>query len=267
MKIFVALSITKEGYDMLNQNIINQCSQLKLFAFQEELALQSKNNDIQSVSFEERIELTLNAQVNNNHDSKVQRLLKKAKLRYPHADINNLPYEYWKKANKLDITRHFDCGWVSEGRNLAIIGPTGSGKTHLACALAKEAIYNEIPVLFQRFVDLILLTTIAEKEGELHKFRRQLNRYPVIIIDDWAIKKLTDVQRHLLYDFIEERDENSSFLITSQYPVDKWHGAFSDLVVADSVIDRVKNHSYFINTFCDISLREVFGIPGGSNEK
>ncbi len=257
----------KGDYKMLNQNIINHCSQLKLFEFQEELTLQSKNNDIQNVSFDERIELALNAQVNHNHGCKVQRLLKQATLRYPNADIHNLPYKYWTKVKKLDITRHLDCDWISQRGNIAIIGPTGSGKTHLACALAKQAIFNEIPVLFHRFVDLILLLTIAEKEGELHKFRRKLNRYPLIIIDDWAIKALTDTQRHLLFEFIEQRDENASLLITSQYPVDKWHTAFGEPVVADSVIDRISNHSQFINTFCVKSLREVFGLSGGNHEK
>ncbi len=251
---------------MNTQNLVTYCEQLKLMVFYKELAQQLKMGKL---STEDSIEQSLLTQVNFNHDVKIQRLLKQAKLREPKADIGELTFKYWSKLNKAEVSRHFDCQWIKQRLNITAIGPTGSGKTYIACALAKQAIFQGIPVLFLRFIDLVLQLSAAEKNETLYAFRRKLSRYPLIVVDDWAIKALSDSQRHLLFEFIEERDEKASLLITSQYEVDEWHRAFGEQIMADSVLDRISNHSHFFNMSCDISLREVFGLnfKGGSHVK
>lgn len=251
---------------MISQEFTDLCSTLKLPIFQQNLENQDSDSAYRDKPLMERITIALQSQANSNHEAKVSRLKKQAKLRYPSAGLDSLPYEHWTKITPSDIERLFTCEWVSSKRNIVLVGPTGSGKTRLACGLANQAILQGMSVISYRFADLMLHFSAAEKNDELMKFRQKLNRYAVIIVDDWAIKKLSDSQRHLLFEFIEQRDQNASLIITSQYPIDKWHDAFGEPTVADSVLDRIVNNSYIIDTYCEKSLREVYGLRGGNHE-
>lgn len=248
------------------ESISNLCSDLNLKPLYSAVLEQQKSGDYDDSSFLERLHDLLTAQANHKHEAKVTRLKKAAKLRCPSASMADLPYTYWNEINKTDIERLLSLDWVRDAHNVVFVGPTGSSKTTTANALANHAILNEIPVLNFRFVELLLKLSEAEKKEELGKFRQKLNKIPIIIIDDWAIKKLTDAQRHLLFEFIEGRDGKASLIITSQYAPEQWHSAFGDPTVADSVLDRIVNQSYIYNTKTDVSLRQVYGVNGGKHE-
>lgn len=246
---------------MLSTNIQVYADQLKLPIFYEELS----NQLAKKVEAAEAVEAALLAQVNANNDARVQRLLKAAHLPDLDADINTLPAQYWIRLKKQDVERHANCEWIHHHNNIVAIGPTGSGKTGTACALAKQAIYQGIPVMFYTFNEFTLHLVKAYNEEKIDTFIKKLNRFPLIIIDDWGIQELTDSQRRLLFNFIVDRDKKGSLFITSQKPIDAWHHAFGDPVMADSVVDRISNHSYILDMYTETSLREVFGLQGGKS--
>jgi DNA replication protein DnaC len=223
----------------------------------------------EETTVEDAVESALLAQVNHNHDLKIQRLLKQARLSDSNADVSQLSYQYWPKLNKRDIERHFNCEWVLNHRNMVGVGPTGSGKTNLACALAKLAIYRGLPVRFFAYSDFTLELLEESNKGSdaFLRYRKKLSRYALIIIDDWDIYEISDTQRKLLFDFIVNRDKNASLFITSQKPVSQWHKAFGDPLMADAIIDRINNHSYILDMATERSLRELSGVNRrGANE-
>jgi DNA replication protein DnaC len=154
--------------------------------------------------------------------------------------------------------------WLQNNQHVVFTGPTGNGKTYLACALANQAIMAGLSVRFFRYNELLLQLAAAEKEEKFTLFCKRLCRIKVLIIDDWGVAKLSATQRHLLFELIEMRDRNSSLIITSQYPIASWHEAFGDPTIADSVLDRIVHNAHQIDRNQGGSIRKKLGVKGGA---
>lgn len=225
----------------LLEEIKSICEIKKLMPFFHALERQEATMSWLESAFLERLKDLLVAQVNSDHNHNVSRARKAARLRWPQASIADFK-------NNLELPTTFtklkdigQCGWIAEFQHIVITGPTGAGKTHLACAIGEEAILHGYSVLYYHYQQLIRDLKIAEKAGdeELKKLRNKLEKINVLILDDWGIQQLTSTERHLLFELIEVRDQNSSLVITSQYSPADWYDAFVDKTVADSTLDRI----------------------------
>lgn len=194
-------------------------------------------NDVELLKY---INEGLRNQLDLNADKKVMRLQKQAGLRWPQATLA----DFKNKTLPLPLGKiqEFARGaWLEDHLHIAITGPTGSGKTHLACALCNELLLNEISVLYYHFHALLRDLKIAEKAGdaEFDRLFKKLIKVQVLLIDDWGMQALNVQERRLLFQLIEARDQNSSFIVTSQYDTCDWITLFQDPSTADSIIDRV----------------------------
>ena len=136
--------------------------------------------------------------------------------------------------------------WIKEKQNVIITGPTGSGKTYLACALANSACRGGYSAHYLRLPRLLQEMHIARGDGSYGKQLSKLARYNLLVIDDWGLAKLQDKERRDLLEVLEDRHGVSSTIISSQIPLDRWHDTIGDPTIADAVLDRLVHNAHMI---------------------
>lgn len=136
------------------------------------------------------------------------------------------------------------CDWVRRQHNLALTGPTGVGKTWLACALGHQACRQGLSVRYVRLPRLFATLGIAHGDGSYARLMNQLAKTDLLILDDWAIRKPDTAQRNDLMEIIEDRHGLKSTLIASQLPIEHWHDHLGGATVADALLDRLLHNAH-----------------------
>jgi DNA replication protein DnaC len=230
---------------MLNHPTADKLRELKLTgmlqAWQEQLEMPASD----SLSFEERFALLLDREATERTNRRLKSRLKRAKLRQD-AALEDLDYSGGRGLDKTLMLSLAGCQWIRERHNCLITGPTGSGKSYLACALAHKACREGHSALYLRVPRLFQELAIAKGDGRYAKLMADYARVHLLILDDWGMAGLTDEQRRDLFEVIEDRYDRASTLITSQIPVHNWHQVIGDPTLADAILDRLVHNAYKI---------------------
>lgn len=230
----------------MDNNIQHLCSELKLHGMQEEYFRQTNNVQSYETSFDNRFLSLLLAEKNLKNSMKVKRLLKQAGLKQ-NAHIAQIDYHAKRNLDKSLFSSLITLDWVSAHQNICLSGATGVGKTWLACALGHEACIRGIPTLFKKVSLLSEELMLAKSTGELSLFLSKLNKFPVLILDDWALDSYSPEIQNLLFELIDERHNTHSTIITSLIAMEYWHDAFENKGVADSMLDRLMSNTHRVN--------------------
>ncbi len=231
---------------MLIQQTIQGLRSLRLNAMAEAFEQQRGNPSLQELPFEDRMAMLVDHERQARESRRVQRLLKSARLKSASASVEDIDFRASRGLDKRQVTGLMSCDWVVKGQNLIFTGPTGAGKTWLACAFANLAARCGLPVLYRRLPRLLEEMEIAREDGSLLKLRQQLARSRVLVLDDWGVCQLTTQGREDLLEIIDDRVGTLSTVITSQLPVSDWHTYLGEPTIADAILDRLVHAAHRI---------------------
>lgn len=230
---------------MLTHPTLDKLQSLKLNGMVQALMEQMKMPDITELSFEERLGLLVDREITQRDDRRLNNRLYKAKLRQ-HACIEDIDYRHPRGLDKSMITRLATCQWIRDRHNVLIIGPTGIGKTWLACALGHQACRDGLTVLYLRLPRLLQEMPLAKGDGRYVKLMTSLAKTDALILDDWALAPLSDENRRDLLELLEDRHDRRATIVTSQLPLEHWHEAIAEPTLADAILDRLVHNAYKI---------------------
>jgi DNA replication protein DnaC len=228
---------------MLTQPIFDKLQQLRFYGMLNALEEHMQMPDIDKLVFEERLGLLLDREMTVREDRRLKTRLRKAKLRQ-NASVEDVDFRHPRKLDKTLFMGLADCRWLKEHNNVLLIGPTGVGKTYLACALAQKACREGYSALYFRLPRLLHELSIAKADGRYDKLLAGIGRTDLLVLDDWGLDKFVKEQRHDLLEILEDRHGLRSTLITSQLPVKHWHEVIADPTLADAILDRLVHNAY-----------------------
>jgi DNA replication protein DnaC len=205
---------------------------------------QEKQPDVLTMSFDERLGLLVDAEWLTRENARVARNLREAKLRISQASLEDVDFNPKRELEKPIVRQLGNCRWVTDHQNVIITGPTGTGKTYLACALAQAAIRKGHRAVYRRAPRLFEELALAHADGSFPALLRRLAKVDLLVIDDWALSPLKDSERRDLLEILEDRYGARSTIITSQLDTKKWHDHLADPTVADAICDRVLHHAH-----------------------
>ncbi|HAU1388323.1 TPA: IS21-like element helper ATPase IstB [Legionella pneumophila] len=230
---------------MLTHPLLEQLKTLRcegmLEAFQEQL----NTPDINRLAFDERFALLIEREYLTRENRKLINRLRQAKLK-EEACVEDIDYSPERQLSKTVITRLAECSWIKKKENVLITGPTGAGKTYLACAFANQACRQGYGSRYIRLPKLFQAITIAKADGSYIKLMEHVAKLSLLVLDDWGLAPMTDANRRDLLEIIDDRYERSSTLITSQLPVHAWHDSVGDATLGDAILDRLVHNAHRI---------------------
>ena len=231
---------------MLNQQTIEKLHAMKLTGMADALRDQLLLPDMQNLSFEERFGLIVDRQWAWKEDRRLHRYLKEAKLKLD-ACIEDIDYQTPRGIDQSVIMRLVSCDWVHHHQNIIITGPTGAGKTFLACAMANKGCREGYRTFYIRSPKLYYGLAVSRGDGSYGKMINKLASTQILVIDDLGLAPMTDSERRDLLEVVEDRHGNASTIITSQLPIENWHEHIGDPPVADAILDRLIHNAHKIN--------------------
>lgn len=227
---------------MLNHPTHEKLNQLKLFGMAHALVEQGAL-DLDHLGFEERLGMLVDREVTERDGRLLAQRLLRAKLK-PNTAAEDTDYRHARGLDKALFQRLLAGQWLREKQNVLLTGPTGVGKTWLACALAHQACRQGYSAYYVRLPRLLDELSIGRADGRYSKLLKQLAKVDVLAIDDWGLAVLDDVHRRDLLEVLDDRHNARSTVVTSQLPVDHWHAAIGDATLADAILDRLVHNAH-----------------------
>lgn len=238
---------------MLTHPTLEQLRQLGLAGMArafEELAANTRDAELDHAEW---LGLLLDREMADRQDRRLMARLRYARLRH-NAAVEDVDYRTARGLDRALFQKLAQGNWIKEQQNLIIMGPSGVGKSWLACALGHRACRDNLSVLYQRIPRLFSDLVLARGDGRYARLMRALGGVKLLILDDWGLEPLTTEQRHDMLEIVEDRYGRGATLITSQIPVDRWHDLIGDPTLADAILDRVVHNAHRIQLRGD-SLR------------
>jgi DNA replication protein DnaC len=206
---------------------------------------QMQMDGLDNMTFEERLGILLDREQAVRETRRMKTRLRKAKLRQ-NGCIEDIDFRHPRGLDKSLVARLADCQWIRKHNNLIITGPTGVGKSYLACAFAEKACREGFNALYMRTSKLFEDLSLAKGDGRYLKLLTSYAKTDLLVLDDYGLLELNQEQRHDLLEILEDRHGLKSTLVTSQLPVKHWHEQIGDPTLADAILDRLVHRAHKI---------------------
>lgn len=230
---------------MLLHPTLEKLTTLRFTGMAAALDEQMQMNTLDDLGFEERLGILLDREMAVRQTRRMNTRLRKARLRQEGC-IEDIDFRHPRGLDKSLVMRLAGCEWIKEHHNLIITGPTGVGKTYLACAFAQKACREGYSTLYLRITKLFEDLALAKGDGRYLKLLASFAKADLLVLDDYGLEPLGREQRHDLLEILEDRHGLKSTLVTSQLPIENWHEQVGDPTLADAILDRLVHNAHKI---------------------
>jgi DNA replication protein DnaC len=228
---------------MLTQPLLDKLTQLRMPAFRAALEEQLHNPQYSDLPFQDRLGLLVDRECIRRDNNRLQRRLRTARLPLP-ATVEDLDLSPSRGIDRRLVLQLAQGEWINQHLNILVLGPTGVGKSFLACALAHSACRHNFTVRYQRTSRLLQLITLAHADGSYATLLNTFARTQLLVLDDWLRDPLTRSQSQDLLEILDDRYDRSSTMVVTQVPVAEWHARFPDPTIGDAILDRLVHNAY-----------------------
>jgi DNA replication protein DnaC len=230
---------------MLNQPTIEKLQTMKLHGMADAFRAQIETIHANQLGFEERFGMLVDQQWLWKENRALTRRLQSARLK-ERGVIEDIDYQHPRGLDRKLVRTLSASDWVRQNQNVLLIGPTGIGKSWLACALAQKACRDGFSVMHKRTTELFRELAVAHVDGSIGRVLLKYSRIDVLVLDDFAMAPLKDSERRDFLEICDDRYQRRSIILTSQVPMAHWHEQIGDPTIADSILDRLVHNAYRI---------------------
>ena len=234
---------------------IEKLGRMRLYGFEQSYREITNNAQQEKFTTDELIAHLVDAEYDDRYNKKLNRLIKQARFKQQ-ASFEQINYHHPRGLDKNNLLRLQNCDWIRKSRDLLITGPTGVGKSFIACAIGFQACVNEFKVMYITANKLFDKLSFAKADGTYFKLIDSISRTKLLIIDDFGLRKIDNIQCTMMLDIIDDRHGKSSTIITSQLPVKSWYDCFAEPTIADAIMDRLSYGSNRIDLTGE-SMRKI----------
>jgi DNA replication protein DnaC len=227
---------------MTLQALYDQLLDLRLPAFRDALREQQGNPQFSELTFEDRLALLVDHECCQRRENRIRRNIRAANFPMQ-ASLEEIDFSPARGLDRSAILELGQCAWVASRLNTLVLGPTGSGKSFIACALGNAAVRNGSTVRYHRTSRLLHTLGLARQDGSLASLLRSLAKTNLLIFDDWMRDAITIQNAQDILEVLDDRFGHSATLIASQVPISDWHLRIPDPTLADAILDRLVHNS------------------------
>ena len=248
---------------MANEMTLHKMRKMKMSAMADAYEMQLQDHSMHELTFEQRLTLLVDTEYTSRLNNRLKRLIHSAGFDQTYASIAEIDYSAGRRLNREFIEQLSSCDYINQRSNLIIMGPTGAGKSYLACALGMEACKRFYKVKYIRLPELALDLSIARSEGTIRKVRKQYEKFDLLILDEWMLVPLHEDEAKDLFEIIYARHQKTSTIFSSQFAPAGWYSKIPQETIADAILDRIVHSSHMIeigNGKASTSMREIYGL-------
>jgi DNA replication protein DnaC len=230
----------------MNMNQLKlQLKTLKLSGMCDNLELRLVEAQQNQLAYTEFLTMLLNDEIEIRNSRKLKRLIQSARIRNDQT-LETFDFSFNPSINAAHIRELATCNFIERAEGIFFIGPTGTGKSHLAYAICHQACRKYLNVVFYKFHELFDELNKAEQRNQLSKLIRKLTSFDLLAIDDFAFKKIDQISAEFLYTIIDTRYQTKSTIITSNRAMSDWAAIFPDPIMANAILDRMAHNAHQI---------------------